>query len=89
MANRLHPVTAASIGHDAATVRRVLFWQAREKAAHRQDRWAERVEDGWGAWGTLYLGDDDRMLGFVQYGPSDHFQRAQPCPQGRRRTTVS
>ena len=47
-----------------------------------KDRWAERVEDDWGAWGTLYHGEGDRLLGFVQYGPSGQFPRGVRAPGG-------
>ena len=47
-----------------------------------KSRWAERVEDDWGAWGTLYFAEDDRKLGFVQFAPSGYFQRARSLPAG-------
>jgi hypothetical protein len=42
----------------------------------------ERAEDEWGAWGTLYVDDDGRVLGQMQYGPSDLFPRADDLPAG-------
>ncbi len=82
MANRLHPVTGASIAHAPPPCVGCVFWQSKGERPAPKGRWAERVEDGWGAWGTLYHGDDDRLLGFVQYGPSDHFPRAATMPAG-------
>jgi hypothetical protein len=42
----------------------------------------ERAEDEWGAWGTLYVDDDGRVLGQMQYGPSELFPRAAELPAG-------
>jgi hypothetical protein len=58
------------------------FWQSRGDRPATKARWRERVEDEWGAWGTLYVGDADRLLGFIQYGPSDRFPRAHELPAG-------
>ena len=40
------------------------------------------MEDDYGAWGTLYFGDGDRLLGFIQFAPSGHFPRAFELPAG-------
>ena len=47
-------------------------------------KWAERIEDDWGPWGTLYFdaGDGDRLLGFIQFGPAGQFPRAAELPAG-------
>jgi hypothetical protein len=58
------------------------FWQSRGDRVPPKDRWAERVEDEWGPWGTLYYGDGDRLLGAIQYGPSQLFARAAELPAG-------
>ena len=42
----------------------------------------ERAEEDWGEWGTLYLDDDGRHLGSLQYGPSHLFPRAADLPAG-------
>jgi hypothetical protein len=59
-----------------------VFWQSRGDRVPPKDRWAERVEDEWGPWGTLYYGDGDRLLGAIQYGPSQFFARADELPAG-------
>jgi hypothetical protein len=59
-----------------------VFWQSRGNRAAAKGKWAERIEDDWGAWGTLYFGDDDRLLGFIQYGPAGQFPRAWEVPAG-------
>jgi hypothetical protein len=59
-----------------------VFWQSKRGRSVAKARWAERVEDDWGAWGTLYHGEGDRLLGFVQYGPAGQFPRAFDLPAG-------
>jgi hypothetical protein len=82
MASRLHPVTAASIAHAPPPCVGCVFWQSRGDRPAAKGRWAERIEDDWGPWGTLYFDDGDRLLGFMQYGPSGHFPRAFELPAG-------
>src|ERR671935_2864758 len=82
MPYRLHPVTVASIAHAPPPCVGCVFWQSRGTRAAAKGKWAERIEDDWGAWGTLYFGDDDRLLGFIQYGPAGQFPRAWELPAG-------
>jgi hypothetical protein len=82
VAYRLHPVTAASIAHAPPPCVGCVFWQSRGRRTAAKGRWAERIEDDWGAWGTLYFGEDDRLLGFMQFGPSGQFPRALELPAG-------
>jgi hypothetical protein len=82
MAYRLEPVTKASLGGAPAVCVDCVFWQSKRGRSAAKDRWAERVEDDWGAWGTIYHGDGDRLLGFVQYGPAGQFPRAFDLPAG-------
>ena len=42
----------------------------------------DRVEDDWGAWGTVYRDEHGRTLGSMQYGPSELFPRAAELPAG-------
>jgi hypothetical protein len=58
------------------------FWQSRSDRPAQKQRWAERTEDDWGAWGTLYRGEDDRRVGFLQYGPAALYPRARELPAG-------
>ena len=83
MAYKLEPVTRASLDGAPPVCIDCVFWQSRRSgrpAAKR--RWAEGMEEDWGAWGTIYRGDADRPLGFVQYGPAGHFPRAFELPSG-------
>jgi hypothetical protein len=82
LAYRLYPVTAASITHAPPPCVECVFWQTRGNRVAPKERWAERIEDQWGPWGTLYFGDGDRLLGFIQYGPAAHFPRAFELPAG-------
>jgi hypothetical protein len=42
----------------------------------------EKVEDEFGAWGTVYYDSDNRVLGSMQYGPAAAFPRAYELPGG-------
>jgi hypothetical protein len=79
---RLHPVTTASIAHAPPPCVGCVFWQSRGQRLAAKEKWAEKIEDDWGAWGTLYFGDDDRVLGFIQCGPAGAFPRAWELPAG-------
>ena len=78
----MHPVTTASIAHAPPPCVGCVFWQSRGDRSAAKGRWAERIEDDWGPWGTLYFDDGDRLLGFIQYGPPGHFPRAFELPAG-------
>ena len=82
MPYRLHPVNAISIRHAPPPCVACTFWQSREGRAVDKTRWAERVEDEWGAWGTLYFEEEDRIVGFLQFAPSEFFPRGQDLPAG-------
>jgi hypothetical protein len=80
--HRLHPVTAASIAHAPPPCVGCVFWQSRGQRVAAKGKWADKIEDEWGAWGTLYFEDDDRVVGFIQCGPSGAFPRAWELPAG-------
>ena len=40
------------------------------------------AEDEFGPWGKLYVDDDGRTVGLIQYGPADRFPRARGLPAG-------
>ena len=69
-------VTAPTVCHDC------VWWQARAGRSVSKERWIARVEEEWGAWGTVYYDDDGRLLGSMQYGPSELFGRAAELPAG-------
>jgi hypothetical protein len=68
--------TAPSVCHEC------VWWQSRGNRQVDKERWMERVEDGFGAFGTVYYGDDRRALGVIQYGPAPLFPHAWELPGG-------
>jgi hypothetical protein len=69
--------TAPSVCHEC------VWWQARgTRREIDKSRWMERVEEEFGAFGTVYYGDDGRTLGVLQYGPAPLFPRAYELPAG-------
>jgi hypothetical protein len=68
--------TAPSVCHDC------IWWQTRNRRELDKERWMERVELEFGAFGTVYYDGDGRVLGSMQYGPAPLFPRAQELPAG-------
>jgi hypothetical protein len=68
--------TAPSVCHDC------IWWQSRSGRRPAKDRWIAKVEEEWGAWGTVYYDSDRRVLGSMQYGPASFFPRAAELPAG-------
>jgi hypothetical protein len=73
---KLTLVTAPSVCHDC------IWWQSRTGRRADKQRWIEKIEDDWGAWGTVYHDADGRVLGSMQYGPAPLFPRAAELPAG-------
>ena len=59
-----------------------IFWQTPSNREIDKRKWIRGTEEEWGAWGTVYYDDDGRLLGSMQYGPSDLFPRAAELPAG-------
>jgi hypothetical protein len=78
----LRPLTGATLPGAPPPCVECTFWQSSRSRPATKGRWVERVEEGWGAWGTLYVGEPDRLLGLIQYGPSELFPRASELPAG-------
>ena len=69
--------TAPSVCHDC------VWWQSRSSRRDvDKERWMTRVEEEFGAFGTIYYGDDGRTLGSIQYGPAPLFPHAWELPAG-------
>ena len=51
-----------------------------EQPLDGEDRWIERAEENWGAWGALYQDDDGKLLGSIQYGPAQLFHALPSSP---------
>jgi hypothetical protein len=82
MTSRLAGLTGATLPTAPTVCHRCIWWQSRSGRAVEKDRWIAKAEDDWGAWGTVYYDDDGRVLGSMQYGPSELFPRAAELPAG-------
>ena len=82
MPYRLHPVTDASIALAPPPCVECIFWQSGSRRSPAKGKWADKVEESWGPWGALYFGDEDKLYGFIQFAPSEHFPRAHELPAG-------
>lgn len=82
MTTRLAALTGATLETAPAVCRTCVWWQARGNREPEKRVWIARVEEEWGAWGTLYRDDDGRVLGTMQYGPAHLFPRACDLPAG-------
>jgi len=79
---RLAGLTGATLETAPSVCQGCVWWQSRGNKEPDKKRWIERVEDEWGAWGTIYRDDDGRVLGSMQYGPANLFPRAADLPAG-------
>ena len=82
MTTRLRGLTGATLPSAPTVCHDCVWWQSRPGKTASKRRWIEKAEDDWGAWGTLYVDDDGRVLGSMQYGPSDLFPRGGHLPAG-------
>ncbi len=82
MATRVQGLTGATLQLAPAVCHECVFWQSRRTRRAGKERWIEKTEDNWGAWGALYHDDDGRLLGSIQYGPAGLFPRAAELPAG-------
>src|SRR5205085_3357901 len=55
-------LTAPTVCHEC------IWWQSRGHRSVDKRKWIEKTESEWGAWGTVYYDDDQRVLGSMQYG---------------------
>jgi hypothetical protein len=80
---RLAGLTGATLPQVAPVCHECVWWQSRT-AGRRVDkqRWIEKAESEFGAWGTVYYDDDRRVLGSMQYGPAGLFPLADELPAG-------
>jgi hypothetical protein len=82
MAIHLAGLTGATLPTTPTVCHDCVWWQARSGRSANKERWIERAEEEWGAWGTIYCDDDGRLLGSMQYGPAGLFARAAELPAG-------
>ena len=83
MTTRLAGLTGATLPQVAPVCHECIWWQSRT-AGRRVDkqRWIEKAESEFGAWGTVYYDDDRRVLGSMQYGAARLFPLADDLPAG-------
>ena len=75
-------MTGATLQRAPSVCHECVWWQSRAGSVAEKDRWRERAESEWGAWGTLYVDGDGHLLGSMQYGPASLFPRAVELPAG-------
>jgi hypothetical protein len=82
MPARVAGLTGATLTTAPSVCHECTWWQARSGAPVDKTRWREKAESEWGVWGTLYIDEDGRLLGSMQYGPASLFPRAAELPAG-------
>ena len=82
MAQRVSGLTGATLELAPSVCQTCVWWQSRTGRTASKQRWKERIEESWGAWGALYRDDDGKLLGSIQYGPAHLFPRAAELPAG-------
>jgi hypothetical protein len=75
-------LTSGSLQRAPSVCRGCVWWQSHGNRTASKERWAEKAEDEWGEWGTIYVDDDGTVLGSMQYGPASFFPRAADLPAG-------
>jgi hypothetical protein len=82
MPPRLTGLTKLTLETAPTVCHSCVWWQSRGRRTVDKQRWMERVELDFGAWGTVYYDSDGRVLGSMQYGPAQAFPRAWELPAG-------
>jgi hypothetical protein len=82
MTTRLDGLNGATLPGAPPVCQACVWWQSRTGRNANKHRWIERAENDYGAWGSIYYDDDGRVLGSMQYGPTQLFPRANELPAG-------
>jgi hypothetical protein len=82
MTTRISGLTGATIETAPTVCHECIWWQTRNGRSTDKRKWIRDAEDDWGAWGAVYHDDDGRLLGSMQYGPTELFPRARELPAG-------
>ena len=83
MSIRIVGLTGATLETAPSVCHGCVWWQSRTAArVPDKQRWIEKAETEFGAWGTIYYDDDGHALGSMQYGPAALFPRAEEMPAG-------
>jgi hypothetical protein len=81
MPPRVAGLTGATLETAPTVCHECVWWQSRTRLVDKR-RWIQKAEEDWGAWGTVYYDSDGKLLGSMQYGPSELFPRAAELPAG-------
>jgi len=82
VSTRIAGLTYATLPTAPAVCHECVWWQSREGRRVEKRRWVLAAEEEWGAWGTVFRDESDRLLGSMQYGPAALFPRAAELPAG-------
>ena len=83
MTLRIHGLTGATLERAPGVCHECVWWQSRTAGRSvEKQRWIEKAETEFGAWGSLYYDDDGRVLGSMQFGTARLFPRAYELPAG-------
>ena len=82
MTTRLRPLTRVTLREAPIVCHSCVWWQSKTGRRTNKGRWIDKVEDDFGAWGSLYYDDDGRVVGSMQFGPAELFPRAYELPAG-------
>ena len=82
MSPRLEPLSRGTLQGAPTVCHSCVWWQARGGKSVNKKRWIDLAEESWGPWGMIYVDDDKRPLGVMQYGPAFLFPRSRKLPAG-------
>jgi hypothetical protein len=82
MAPRISGLTKLTLETAPTVCHECIWWQTRGRRVIDKNRWMEKIELEFGAFGTVYYDSDGRVLGSMQYGPAPAFPRAYELPGG-------
>jgi hypothetical protein len=82
MSSRVRGLTGLTLQTAPTVCHQCVWWQSHGRRGPDKQRWIEKAEEEWGAWGSLYYDDDGGVLGSMQYGPARLFPRAAELPAG-------
>jgi hypothetical protein len=82
VATQVHALGRGTLASAPSVCQGCVWWQSRSGRTADKEKWIERAEDAFGAWGTVYRDDEGRLLGSMQYGPAHLFPRAAELPAG-------
>jgi GNAT superfamily N-acetyltransferase len=96
MTRKLRPLSIDDVGRLPAGCGGCAFWESAGERERRcgavcdpelQRAWIRRVTDEWGECGRVAY-EDDELLGFIKYAPSEYFPQAQTFAAAPRDPSV-